>query len=72
MTQNKDTIIIQILEDGTIKTLTGPMGGSVNHSNAEEFLRSMERMAGCEKTLIEKNFELDLKNYQPQVNRIKA
>jgi hypothetical protein len=44
-----DTMQIEILEDGTIKTTTDPISGA-NHANAEEFLRFMARMAGGETT----------------------
>lgn len=40
-----DKIIIEVLEDGTIKTSTDVVSGP-NHSNAEGFLREMARLAG--------------------------
>lgn len=42
---------IEILEDGTIKTTTDPISGA-NHQNAEEFLRTMARLAGGETTRV--------------------
>jgi len=42
-----DEISIEILEDGTIKTITDPIS-SANHSNAEQFVREMGRLAGGE------------------------
>lgn len=40
-----DKIIIEVLEDGTIKTTTDKVS-MPNHSNAEGFLREMARLAG--------------------------
>lgn len=42
-----DDITIEILEDGTIKVITDPISGA-NHSNAEQFLQFMGRLAGGE------------------------
>ena len=44
-----DTLTIEILEDGTIKTTTDAVSGA-NHSNAEEFLRFVARECGGEST----------------------
>lgn len=44
-----DTLTIEILEDGTIKT-TSDVVSAANHENAEQFLRSMARLAGGEST----------------------
>ena len=40
-----DTIKITILDDGTIKTETDEVSVA-NHSNAEGFLRDMQKLAG--------------------------
>jgi hypothetical protein len=40
-----DTLEIEILDDGTIKTITNKVSGA-NHSNAEQFLRHMAALAG--------------------------
>jgi hypothetical protein len=40
-----DKIIVEILDDGTIKTTTDPIS-MANHQNAESFLREMGRLAG--------------------------
>ena len=42
-------LVIEILEDGTIKTTTDEVG-TANHDNAEQFLRAMARLAGGETT----------------------
>lgn len=47
--QNTDTMQIEVLPDGTIKTTTDGVSGA-NHANAEEFLRFVARMAGGEST----------------------
>ena len=44
-----DKLVIEILQDGTIKTTTDDIG-AVNHDNAEQFLRAMARLAGGETT----------------------
>lgn len=44
-----DGIKIEILEDGTIKTTTDAVSGA-NHSNAEQFLKTMATLAGGETT----------------------
>lgn len=49
----KDTMRIEILEDGTIKTTTDPISGS-NHQNAEQFLRMMATLAGGETTRVKR------------------
>jgi len=45
----EDTLHIEVLEDGTIKTTSDSISAA-NHSNAEEFLRFVARMAGGETT----------------------
>ena len=45
-----DTIIIEVLEDGTIKTETDKVS-SANHSTADNFLKEMFRLAGGKSTL---------------------
>ena len=49
MQKNVDTLQIEILEDGTIKTTSDPISAA-NHANAEEFLKFLARMAGGETT----------------------
>jgi hypothetical protein len=44
-----DTLLIEILEDGTIKT-TSDVVSVVNHESAEQFLRGIARLAGGETT----------------------
>jgi hypothetical protein len=44
-----DTLTIEILEDGTIKT-TSDAVSTANHESAEQFLKGMERLAGGETT----------------------
>jgi hypothetical protein len=44
-----DTLTIEILEDGTIKT-TSDAVSAANHENAEQFLKAMARLAGGETT----------------------
>jgi hypothetical protein len=44
-----DTLIIEILEDGTIKT-TSDTVSSANHESAEQFLRGIARLAGGKTT----------------------
>jgi len=44
-----DTLTIEILGDGTIKT-TSDMVSSTNHESAEQFLRGMARLSGGETT----------------------
>jgi hypothetical protein len=44
-----DKLVIEILEDGTIKTTTDEVG-TANHDNAEQFLRAMARLAGGDTT----------------------
>ena len=46
-----DVMNIEILPDGRIKTTTDPISGA-NHSNAEEFLKFIARMAGGETTIV--------------------
>jgi hypothetical protein len=43
----EDTLIIEILADGTIKTTTDKISGA-NHANAEQFLRTASQMVGGE------------------------
>lgn len=40
-----DKLIIEVLEDGTIKTTTDAVSAA-NHANAEGFLRQMATLAG--------------------------
>ena len=40
-----DKMVITILRDGTIKTVTDEVSGP-NHDNAEAFLRAMAKLAG--------------------------
>jgi hypothetical protein len=42
-----DKFIIEILEDGTIKTTTDTVSAA-NHNNADNFIREMFRLAGGE------------------------
>jgi hypothetical protein len=44
-----DKLVIEILEDGTIKTTTDDIAAA-NHDNAEQFLRAMARLTGGETT----------------------
>jgi hypothetical protein len=44
-----DTLTIEILEDGTIKT-TSDAVSAANHESAEQFLKSMAHLAGGETT----------------------
>lgn len=44
-----DTMKIEILADGTIKTTTDPISGP-NHQSAERFLKGMADLAGGETT----------------------
>jgi hypothetical protein len=44
-----DSLTIEILEDGTIKT-TSDAVSAANHENAEQFLKAMARLAGGETT----------------------
>ena len=44
---SQDSITIEILDDGTIKTVTDGVSGA-NHSNAEQFLRYIAQLAGGE------------------------
>lgn len=46
---NADTLAIEILEDGTIKTTTDAVSGA-NHANAEQFLKFIATLAGGETT----------------------
>ncbi len=43
----QDTLTIEILEDGTIRTTTDAVSGA-NHANAEQFLKHMATLAGGE------------------------
>jgi hypothetical protein len=45
LTRGQDQIQVEILEDGTIKTETDSIS-SANHSNADDFLKEMFRLAG--------------------------
>ena len=45
----QDILEIEILEDGTIKSLTTAVSAA-NHQNAEAFLQMMSRLAGGETT----------------------
>jgi len=49
MTMREDSITVEILEDGTIKVITDPISAA-NHSNAEQFLQFMARLAGGDTT----------------------
>lgn len=42
-----DTLNIEILEDGTIRTTTDAVSGA-NHANAEQFLKFMATLSGGE------------------------
>lgn len=42
-----DKVQIEILEDGTIKMTTDPISAP-NHQNAEQFLKTVSRLAGGE------------------------
>jgi len=42
-----DTLTIEILADGTIKTTTDPISAA-NHDNAERFMRNVAQLAGGE------------------------
>ena len=44
-----DKLMIEILDDGTIKTTTDEVSAA-NHDTAEQFLRAMARLAGGETT----------------------
>jgi hypothetical protein len=44
-----DTLTIEILEDGTIKTSSDAVSAA-NHESAEQFLRAMARLVGGETT----------------------
>lgn len=44
---NADTLTIEILDDGTIKTTTDAVSGA-NHANAEQFLKYIATLAGGE------------------------
>ncbi len=44
-----DTLRIEILEDGTIKT-TSDVVSAANHKSAEQFLKGIARLAGGETT----------------------
>ncbi len=44
-----DTMRIEILEDGTIKTTTDPISAP-NHQSAEGFMRDLAQLAGGETT----------------------
>ena len=46
---NIDTLAIEILEDGTIKT-TSDAVSAANHESAEQFLKAVARLAGGETT----------------------
>jgi hypothetical protein len=44
-----DTLTIEILDDGTIKTSSDAVSAA-NHESAEQFLRAIARLAGGETT----------------------
>jgi hypothetical protein len=44
-----DTLTIEILDDGTIKT-TSDVVSAANHQSAEQFLKDIARLAGGETT----------------------
>lgn len=48
-TPGKGEMIVEILEDGTIKVTTGDMAGAI-HQTAEEFMADMRRLLGGEVT----------------------
>lgn len=48
-----DNIKINVLEDGTIRSETDPVSGA-NHSNAEEFLNQMSKLAGGESNRVKR------------------
>jgi hypothetical protein len=50
---NTDTMVVEILEDGTIKVTTDPISAA-NHANAEQFLQFVARMAGGEATRVKR------------------
>jgi len=60
-----DKLVIEILEDGTIKTTTDEVG-TANHDNAEQFLRAMARLAGGETTTTTTHGRETLPSSQPQ------
>lgn len=49
----QDSLTIEILPDGTIKTTSDAVSGA-NHSNAEQFLRLMATLAGGETTRVKR------------------
>jgi hypothetical protein len=50
-----DTMVVTVLKDGTIKTVTDPISGP-NHSSAEEFISGIKKLAGGE-TEVEKRHD---------------
>lgn len=50
----QDTIEIEILEDGTIRSTTDPISGA-NHANAEQFLKFMATLGGGETTITKRS-----------------
>jgi hypothetical protein len=48
---NADTMTIEILPDGTIKTTTDPVSPA-NHDSAERFIKAMSVLAGGETTRV--------------------
>jgi hypothetical protein len=51
---NLDTMTIEILEDGTIRTTTDAVSGA-NHANAEQFLRWVAQQAAGETSRVKRN-----------------
>jgi hypothetical protein len=49
-----DKLIIEILEDGTIKTTTDKISGA-NHANAEQFLKHLATLAGGETSRVRRS-----------------
>jgi len=47
MEQKTDRIVVTVLRDGTIKSITGEISG-VNHSNAEGFFEILKQKLGGE------------------------
>lgn len=51
---NVDTMLIEIMSDGTIKTTTDPISGA-NHANAAEFLKQVARLAGTDAVVVKRH-----------------
>lgn len=49
MNSNKDEMIIDILDDGTIRIETSPISGPI-HASAEKFLADVQQATGGEQT----------------------